>query len=86
MKNITKIVTFYIIPLLIVLVLVYDFIAIKYGGTEASISSLIISFSYKMPMFTFLVGFGGGFLCGHLFWRLRSNEDTVLIDKVKSND
>jgi predicted tellurium resistance membrane protein TerC len=55
----------------------YDMFAIGKGGTEASISSMIINFSYKMPMFTF----GFGFICGHLFWRMRSNKDTQKIDK-----
>jgi hypothetical protein len=35
----------------------YDMFAIGKGGTEASISSMIINFSYKMPMFTFGFGF-----------------------------
>lgn len=68
-KTITMI--FSIVTLIIVLA--YDGYAVFVGGTEASISSLIINFSYKMPMFTFLCGF----TCGHLFWKMRSNEDTV---------
>jgi len=83
MKKTTRIVTFYIIPLLVILILIYDFVAIYNGGSEASISSLVISFSYKMPMFTFLIGFGLGFVCGHLFWRMRTNNDTVKIDGVE---
>lgn len=80
MKQTTKIVTFLIIPLLIVGVLVYDVIAIIEGGSEASISSLIIKTSYEMPFFTFSVGFFIGVLVGHLFWRMRSNKDTEKID------
>lgn len=57
--------------------ILYDVFAIIQGGTEASISSVIIAFSYKMPMATFL----SGFVCGHLFWRMRTNKDTKDIDK-----
>lgn len=81
-KRITKIVTFAVIPALIVGILIYDVVAIvNGGGSEASISSLIISFSYKFPFFTFLTGFGNGVLVGHLFWRLKSNADTKDIDE-----
>jgi hypothetical protein len=72
MKKVTTIV---ILATLIILV-GYDVYAIAVGGTEASISSMVIMFSYKMPMATFLAGF----VCGHLFWRMRSNEDTKAID------
>lgn len=73
-----KKITIYIILSTILLLLIWDVIAIKVGGTEASISSIIITFAYKMPMFTFLAGF----VCGHLFWRMRTNKDTVEIDKL----
>ena len=56
--------------------LIYDVVAIVKGGTESSISSVIIRFSYDMPFFTFMAGV----LCGHLFWRMRSNKDTKEID------
>ena len=68
-----------ILALLVILLVVYDVIAIQKGGTEASISSVIIAFSYKMPMFSFLFGF----ICGHLFWRMRTNKDTKNIDENK---
>ena len=81
-KKITQIVTFAVIPAFIVGILVYDAIAIvKSGGSEASISSLIISMSYKMPMIPFVIGSFLGFFSGHLFWRMKSNKDTILIDK-----
>jgi hypothetical protein len=59
--------------------IIYDVFAISKGGTEASISSVIIAFAYKMPMFTFTCGF----ICGHLFWRMRTNKDTKEIDGDK---
>jgi hypothetical protein len=80
-KNITKKVTFIGIPLIIVLILIYDVIAIVNGGTEASISSLIIKASYEMPFMTFMIGNFIGILEGHLFWRMKSNKDTEKIDK-----
>jgi len=81
-KKITQLVTFAIIPLLILLILAYDVYAILVGGTEASISSLIITASYKMPFMTFMIGFLNGVLVGHLFWRMRSNKDTKEIDNA----
>ena len=66
--------------IMFIVVAIYDVYAMVIGGTEASISSVIINFSYKMPFFTFLFGV----LCGHLFWRMRPNSDTIKenIDKV----
>ena len=68
-----------ILAILVLVLIVYDVIAIQKGGTEASISSVIISFAYKMPIFTFLFGV----VCGHLFWRMRTNKDTKEIDSEK---
>lgn len=78
-KGYTKIVALLIIALIIV-VLVYDAIAIHFGGTEASISSLIITSAYHMPFMVFCIGFFMGLLSGHLFWRMRGNEDTKKIN------
>ena len=78
----TKIVTFFVIPLLIVLILIYDVYAILQGGTEASISALLIKASYEMPFMVYIVGFGNGVLAGHLFWRMRPNAMTKEIDKL----
>ena len=76
--NIKKL-TVLFIGLVIVVAILYDVYAIYVGGTEASISSAIIVWSYNMPLIPFLAGV----LCGHLFWRMRENKDTtVVIDKV----
>ena len=75
MKNVTV----KILAILLLALLVYDVVAIQIGGTEASISSVIITFAYKMPVFTFL----SGVVCGHLFWRMRTNKDTQKIDQEK---
>lgn len=80
MKKTTMIVTFAIIPLIIVAILGYDVYAIMKGGTEASISSLIIKSSYKMPFMVYMIGLFSGILVGHLFWRMKSNQDTKEID------
>lgn len=61
----------------IVAIGVYDVIAISGGGTEASISHMLITWSYKYPAFTFLMGFA----MGHLFWRMRSTKETIAIDE-----
>lgn len=75
MKNIT----IKILAVLLLALLVYDVVAIQIGGTEASVCSVIITFAYKMPVFTFL----SGVVCGHLFWRMRTNNDTKKIDEEK---
>jgi hypothetical protein len=58
---------------------VWDVLAISQGGTEASISSTIITWTYKFPAFTFLMGF----IMGHLFWRMKPNDETKFIDQKK---
>lgn len=81
MKKTTVLVTFVIIPLIIVAILGYDVYAIMKGGTEASISSLIIKSSYNMPFMVYMIGLFNGILVGHLFWRMKSNKDTKEIDQ-----
>lgn len=83
MKNKTKLVTFFVIPALIVGILIYDVIAINVGGTEASISSLLITSAYKMPFMVYMIGMFNGILVGHLFWRMKTNKDTKEIDGVE---
>jgi hypothetical protein len=56
----------------------YDIYAISRDGTEASISHIIIEWSYKYPIFTFLFGL----LCGHLFWRVRGGD---ILRKIEDN-
>lgn len=68
MKNIAAI----FIVVVIVAIAVVDTYLIYNGGTGASISHQIITWSYDYPAFTFLFGFA----CGHLFWRMRDTKDT----------
>lgn len=75
-KKVTKLVTISI-PLIIAIILIYDAVAIMMGGTEASISSLIINASYKMPFMVLMIGYFNGLLHGHLFWRMKPNKDTI---------
>jgi len=75
-KKFTKLLTFMIIPALIVGILIYDGIAVSSAGNEASISSLLITSAYQMPFMVFCIGFFMGVLAGHLFWRMKGNKDT----------
>lgn len=54
----------------------YDVYAIIEGGTEASISYMFYSWSYKYPIFTWSMGFLPGVLVGHFFWRIRDTKET----------
>lgn len=64
------------IPAYLFIVLGYDVLAIEGGGTEASISSLLITTAYKMPFMVYCVGLLNGIFVGHLFWRMKGNKDT----------
>lgn len=77
-KQVTKLVIGLIL-LIVVLVLIYDAIAIMKAGTEASISSFIITNAYKMPFAVYMLGLFNGILIGHLFWRMKGNKDTLEI-------
>ena len=53
----------------------YDIYAFLKGGTDATISNVIIEWSYQYPIFTFSLGFIFGMLAGHLFWQLPCEGD-----------
>ena len=65
------------ISLTFVSIVIYDALALSGGGTEASISHMLIVWSYKFPVLTFAFGF----TMGHLFWRVRSTPQLDLVDK-----
>lgn len=67
------------IPLIIVLILVYDAVAVGMAGNEASISSFLITKAYEMPFMVYCIGLFNGILAGHLFWRMKGNNDTRLM-------
>lgn len=58
-----------------VIIAVYDVYAMIVGGTENSISHLIITASYKYPILPFLMGL----LAGHLWWRMHDTKETKKI-------
>jgi hypothetical protein len=68
------------IVVVVAIILIYDAFAVWYGGTRSSISTLIISNAYKMPFAVYMVGLFNGILIGHLVWRMKGNEDTVVLD------
>lgn len=61
--------TFLFIVFTAVSIAIFDFFIIYKGGTEASISHMLITWSYDYPAVTFLFGF----TAGHLFWRLKTD-------------
>lgn len=64
-----------ILAAVVILIAVYDVIAIMLGGKEASISSNLIVWSYEYPSVPFLIGFVIGYVGGHLFWRMKPNRN-----------
>lgn len=76
--NLKKI-TAYFILISVIVILGYDGWVILQGGREVSISHQVIEWSYEMPAMVFLVGF----LCGHLFWRMRDTKATRRISGGK---
>lgn len=72
-----KKITIYVLFITAIGLIGYDIYAIMSDGSHASISAVIIEFSYKMPFFTFM----SGVVCGHLFWRMKPNDSTKEIDK-----
>ena len=60
------------ILLTILAIAAWDVYAIVLGGHEVSISHTMIEWSYKYPIFTFLMGV----VMGHLFWRMSDSKTT----------
>lgn len=61
----------------------YDVFIISTAGFETSISHTMIEWSYKYPIFTFLMGI----VMGHLFWRMGDSRTTNKIsDFVHDKD
>lgn len=53
----------------------YDIFVIAAEGFQVSISHTMIEWSYKYPLFPFLMGV----VCGHLFWRMSDSPTTKKI-------
>lgn len=64
-------ITIVFILAIVILIAAYDVFAIAKGGTEASISYVLIGWSKEFPAFTFTMGF----TMGHLFWVIRKTPD-----------
>lgn len=61
----------------------YDVYTIAVGGVETSISHTMIEWSYKYPIFTFMMGV----ICGHLFWRMSDTPFTKrMTEFIKAKD
>jgi|GEM_PF-4777776 len=51
----------------------YDALTISQGGVATSISQTMIDWSYKYPIFTFIMGI----ICGHLFWKISDSKKQI---------
>jgi hypothetical protein len=67
----TKILTMIVISIFIVGILGYDVYALLIGGTDATVSNVIVELSYEYPAGTFAIGF----VMGHLFWQLHKTKE-----------
>lgn len=56
--------------LLVIVVAVFDVYIIADEGKTASISATLIRWSHEYPSIPFLLGF----VCGHLFWRMKDKD------------
>jgi hypothetical protein len=52
---------------IIALIAAFDVFVYSKGGTEATISYVIMTWSYQHPITVFVAGV----VCGHLYWRIR---------------
>lgn len=66
--------TGYLLMASVFIIAIYDVFIIQKGGKEASISQVLIDYSYQYPIGVFALGV----VCGHLFWRM---PDKYKIDK-----
>lgn len=62
--------TYYFIIGLVIIIAGYDFFIIQAEGKEASISAVLIRWSYEYPSIPFLFGF----IAGHLFWKMKDKD------------
>jgi hypothetical protein len=60
-------VTAVVLVLMLVGYLVYDLLALAFGGTEATISSVLLDWTERRKGIAFLAGLAIGLLLGHLF-------------------
>ena len=72
MKKVTKM-TYIFVLITIVVVTVYDVYAMLAGGTESSISWIMIDWAYRYPLFPLITGI----IMGHLFWRMPGGDNKL---------
>jgi len=65
------------IGILILAITAWDVFVLVDGGTESSISYVMIQWAYKYPLFPFCMGV----LVGHLFWRMKNVKGTKKLGK-----
>ena len=58
--------TYLFIAIMVIIIAVYDVYVFIAGGTETTISHVMITWAYDYPIFPFIMGI----VCGHLFWRM----------------
>lgn len=68
MKKITPL----FILIVVVVCIAFDFFIIGQQGKPESISATVIRWAYDYPSIPFAVGF----LCGHLFWKMKDTDVT----------
>lgn len=73
-----KLYAIWFIVLALIAIFAMDAWLILKGDLESSISATLIEWSYKFPIFTFMIGFA----MGHLFWRMRSTPGMEKIDRA----
>ena len=70
--------TIYVTVIAVAAIIVWDFVAISNGGTQASISHLIKVWGHKYP----IIPFSMGVLCGHFFWGVKQTKALERIGKM----
>lgn len=75
---------------IVAIIAIYDVVVIMKKGKYNSISAWMIRTSYKYPSVVFIIGFGLGFIAGHLYWEMPDknvwdNPDTIQIETQKEN-
>lgn len=53
-----------VLALTAILLIAYDIFIVIHSGADATISWQVYTMAKSYPV----IGFAGGFLCGHLFW------------------
>jgi len=69
--------TMIFIGILILAITAWDIFVLVDGGTESSISYVMLSWAYKYPIFPFIMGL----TMGHLFWRVKNVKGTNKLGK-----